>query len=166
MKRVTLAISIALAASLPALHAQAGEKKLQEGEVPKPVIEAVKKKYPKAKLLHFEHETDDGQSVFEVGLASANGRMEVELSPDGKILEEAVLIATRDLPAEVKKGLASSKYVKWTIKHVQRVIVEEKADSPTYEVLVADDGGMTELVMDKAGVITKEEVKHGDEDDD
>ncbi|HKC50067.1 MAG TPA: PepSY-like domain-containing protein [Myxococcota bacterium] len=166
MKRVTLAISIALAASLPVLHAQAGEKKLQEGEVPKPVIEAVKKKYPKAKLLHFEHETDDGQSVFEVGLASANGRMEVELSPDGKILEEAVLIATRDLPAEVKKGLASSKYVKWTIKHVQRVIVEEKADSPTYEVLVADDGGMTELVMDKAGVITKEEVKHGDEDDD
>src|SRR5258707_10495836 len=166
MNKVTLAISIALAASLPVLHARAGEKKLQEGEVPKPVIEAVMKKYPKAKLLHFEHETDEGQSVFEIGLESAGGKMEVELSPDGKILEEAVLIATRDLPAEIKKGLASSKYVKWTIKHVQRVIVEEKADAPTYEVLVADDGGVTELVMDKAGVITKEEVKRGDEDDD
>jgi len=166
MKRVTLAISIALAASLPALHAQAGEQKLQEGEVPRPVIEAVKKKYPKAKMVHFEHEADDGQSVFEIGLESSGGKMEVELSPDGKILEEAVLIATRDLPAEVKKGLASSKYVKWTIKHIERVIVEEKADAPTYEVLVADDGGVTELVMDKAGVITKEEVKRGDEDDD
>lgn len=166
MKKVTLAISIALAASLPALHAQAGEKRIREGEVPKPVIEAVKKKYPKAKMVHFERETEDGKSVFEIGLESPGEKMEVELSPDGKILEEAVLIATRDLPAEIKKGLAGSKYVKWTVKRVERVVVEEKADAPNYEVLVADDGGMTELVMDKAGVITNEEPKEGDEDDD
>jgi hypothetical protein len=166
MKKVALAITIALAASIPSLPAQAGEKKLKEGEVPRPVIDAVKKKYPKAKMVYFEHETEDGNSVFEIGLESVGKKVEVELSPDGKILEEAVPMEEREMPAEVKQGLARSKYVKWTVKRVERIVVEEKNDAPNYEVLVANDDSMTELVMDKSGVITKEEAKGGDEDDD
>jgi hypothetical protein len=166
MRRVTAAISIALAALLPGLRAQAGEKKIHEGDVPKPVIEAVKRKYPDARMTYFEHETEDGQSIFEIGLKRPSEKMEIELSPDGKILEEAVVIQVRDLPAEVKRGLAGSKYVKSTIKHIERVIVLEETDAPNYEVLVADDGGVTELVIDKAGVITNEDPKGGEEDDD
>jgi hypothetical protein len=166
MKKVALVIAIALAASIPSLHAQAGEKKLEEGEVPKPVIDAVKKKYPKAKMTHFEHETEDGQSVFEVGLEGPGGKTEVELSPDGRILEESVVIQLRDLPTEVRKGLAGSKYDKSTIRHIERIVVLEKNDAPNYEVLVADDRGVTEVVIDKSGVITKEETKGDDDDDD
>jgi len=157
MKNLALAMTIALAILAPALRAQTHEKKIKEAEVPKPVIDAVKQKYPKAKTIQFEQDTLDGKSIFEVGLENAGEKLDVIVSPDGTILEEEKPIKASDLPAEIKQGLAASKYAKWTVKSAERVVRDEKSDAPIYEILVAHKGGTTELILDEAGTITREE---------
>jgi hypothetical protein len=165
MKNLALATIVALAVAAPALLAQTHEKKIKEAEVPKAVIETVTNKYPKAKTIRFEQDTLDGKSIFEVGLENAGEKLDVSLSPEGRILEEEKRIKASDLPAEIKKGLAASKYAKWTVKSAERVVREEKDDAPIYEILVADKGATTELILDKAGTITKEEPKRKSDSD-
>jgi hypothetical protein len=167
MNQAGLATSIALAASLLlALHAQADEKEVPQADVPKSVIDSVSQKYPKARMTGFETTTDQGKTTFEIGLQNGDERLEVLLAPDGKILEEETSIAARDLPAEVKKGLAGSKYAKWAVERIERIVVAEKVDAPKYELLLADRNSTTEVVFDKAGTITKEEPKGKHERDD
>jgi Putative beta-lactamase-inhibitor-like, PepSY-like len=154
MKISGLAFIVALAASALPLRVQAVEKRIKEGDVPKPVIEAVQKKYPKAKMTEFEQ--DVAENVFEIRVETADETVTVSISPDGKIREEETRIKADALPADVKKGLAGSKYGKGTVKRVERVIRDEQADEPLYEVVVALNGSKTEVVMDKSGAITKE----------
>jgi uncharacterized membrane protein YkoI len=157
MKNTALAVALFLAVFALA-RAQAHEKNIKRADVPKPVIEAVKNKYPKAKMIEFEQDTKE--NVFEIRLENAGERLVVSVSPDGKIREEEQRMKAGALPAEVKKGLADSKYAKGTVKRVERVTIDEKDDAPIYEVVVALNGSTTEVVMDKTGAITKEK-SHG-----
>jgi hypothetical protein len=135
----------------------AGETPLKESDVPKAAIDAVKKKYPKAKLTGFAKLCDHDKTVYEVQIEDGKRRIDIDVSPEGKILEEEETIAADDLPKEVKKGLADSKYARWKIKKVERVIREEKDKDPSYEVVLQDGESRWEVVFDKAGKITKEE---------
>lgn len=171
MKRLVFLMTALLAVPLVATLARSeeGEKRLKQSDVPKPVLEKVKQKYPKAKLLGFEQENDKGKTIFEIELKDGGRKIDVDFSPDGKILAEEILLKTSELPAEVKTGLSGSKYAKWSIKKAERIITEENEAAPTYEVLVAGTGGdkgkMMEVELDKAGKITKEELKTEEEDD-
>lgn len=52
-----------------------------EPQMPQPVLDAVRQKYPAAKVLGFEKKVEGGKTVFEVKLG-------VDVSADGKILAE------------------------------------------------------------------------------
>jgi len=57
--------------------------------LPKEVSDALDAKYPKAKLDRAEKETEGDKISYEVRLTTAEGKkLEVELDPKGKILEE------------------------------------------------------------------------------
>jgi putative PepSY-like beta-lactamase-inhibitor len=70
------------------------EKAIAAKDLPKAVIEAVEKKYPKATLQEIMEETevkgkDEKLSAYELVLVTADKKeVEVRLSPDGKILED------------------------------------------------------------------------------
>jgi hypothetical protein len=140
-------------------RAVAEEKKIQKADVPKPVLDAVTKKYPSAKMVAFEFAEEEGKKLYEIGLEQSGTKMDVELSPEGKIEVEETVIKQSDVPGPVKAGLTSSKYKGWKTEKIERVIKEEKTDNPEYEFVVSTKGKKFELVFDKAGKLTKEENK-------
>ena len=64
------------------------EKQIAESELPKPVKDAVKAKYPNATIKKAEEITKDTTKSFEVILAVGDKQREVVLDPAGKILED------------------------------------------------------------------------------
>ena len=56
-------------------------------QLPKPVVEAVKKQFPNGELVEAEKEKDQGQMVYEVEVMVAGEEKEIEVSPEGKIVE-------------------------------------------------------------------------------
>jgi uncharacterized membrane protein YkoI len=136
------------------------EKSLKQAQVPRPVIDAVTRKYPNAKLKKFGQETEEGKEIYEVELVSAaREEVSVDVSPEGKILAEETTIKAAALPAPVKAALQGSKYKSWKIAKAERVIHEGKEDAPEYEVVVQSKKEKFEVVVDKEGKITKEEAK-------
>jgi hypothetical protein len=138
----------------------AEEKKVAESEVPKPVIQKVKKKYPTAKMTGFEMETEGGKSSYQVKIADGSKEMEVVCSPDGKIVAEEEKIGIEAVPEKVRQALKSNaKYGSWTVHHAERVILDEKTDAPTYEIKVVKGTTGAELVFTTEGKLTKTEEK-------
>jgi hypothetical protein len=161
----------ALLGSVPTLAAETtdkdepAEQALEQADVPKAVIDAVSKKYPKAQLKKFQKEQDGGKTVFEVELASGKDEVSVNVSPEGRILDEEILIKAGALPPQVKAGLDASKYKGWRISKIERVIHRENENAPEYEMLVTSRKQRFEVVLDKDGKITKEEAKSGKDTD-
>jgi hypothetical protein len=79
------------------------EKAIEAKDLPKAVVAAIEKRYPKATLKEIMEETgvkgkEEKLSAYEVVLVTADKKdVELRLSPDGKILEDTVAIK------EVKK---------------------------------------------------------------
>jgi hypothetical protein len=156
MQKGAIAALVFIGTSLPVF---AGEEKVKESEVPKATIEAVHKKYPKAKLVGCSKEDEDGKTTYEVQIEDGARKIDIDLSAEGKILAEEEVIGADALPKEVKAGLAASKYAKWTLKRAEKIVKEEKADDPSYELVLADPEHRAEVVFDKAGKLLKEEQK-------
>ena len=161
---VVVVVVAALVASVGVARAQ--ERKVTRADVSKAALDAVVKKYPDAKLRAFAKETDAGKVVFEVELASPRqGRVSVDVTPEGKIMAEETIIKVAAVPAVVKAGLAASKYEGWRVVKAERVIEQEKDESPIFELVVRSKHKTVEVVLDKDGRITREEQKApGDED--
>lgn len=147
--------------------ASAEEKKIPESQVPRPVIAAVGKKYPDAKLKGFEKETDQGKIRYEVSIVSTSkGSVDIDLSPEGKILAEETKIKTAALPKTVKNGVSTSKYQAWKVTGWEKVIENERDDQPFYEGVFLSKDKKVEVVFDAQGKITKEEDQAASEKDD
>jgi hypothetical protein len=147
------------------LAAQAAEKKIPQSQVPKPVIDAVAKKYPTAKIKGFEVDEEEGKKTYEASIDAGKGAMDVELTAEGKILAEESKLPATALPAAIKAGITASKYKGWKIKGAELVIKEEKTAEPFYEVVFTQKQAKVEVVFDKGGAITKEEVKDAKDKD-
>jgi hypothetical protein len=56
-------------------------------DVPAAVLNAVRAKFPDARLLEAERETEDGQTAYEIEIDNDGQELEVEISTTGDILE-------------------------------------------------------------------------------
>src|SRR5436189_2586174 len=100
MKTMLVVMESLLLASFATVTARAADnaaaepppKKLQKAEVPKVVLDAVTKKYPQAKLNSFEQEMSEGRMIYEISIDAGKGKMDVEVSPEGKIVAEESVI--------------------------------------------------------------------------
>ena len=136
----------------------AGESKISEAEVPKAVLDGVAKKYPAAKKTGFEREVEKGKTVFEVKLLNGGHKIDVDVSPEGTILEEEEEIAFDAAPAAVKAALASSsKYAKWTVKRAERVVTAGNHAEPHFEIVVTSGKNKAELVFSTDGKLLRTE---------
>lgn len=169
MTRPVLAAVAALAlALLVGSPLRADEKPVKESDVPKPAIDAVKKKYPGATLKGFSREEEGGKVTYEVEVevkgkdakgAAKTRAIDIDVSAEGKILAEEETISKDELPDAVKKALGASKYGSWEVKKVEKIVTEENEADPSFEVIVVTEGKKAEVVFDKSGKITKEEEK-------
>lgn len=79
---------------------------------PTAVTDAIAKAFPKAKVDGCKAEKEHGHDQFEVRVTKADAKKaEVDVSPDGKILQVEEKIAPAELPDAVKKAFAT-KYPK------------------------------------------------------
>jgi hypothetical protein len=154
MRFVVIAFALALGAT-----AFAEEKKITEAEVPRPVLDKVKKKYPTARMTAFELETENGKSSYEVKLSDGARQLEVVCAPDGKILAEEEKIGIDAVPEKVRQALKTTKYASWTFQHAERVTTHEKLDAPSYEIKVLNGNrnARAELLFTADGKLTRTE---------
>src|SRR5437868_304240 len=149
-----------LAGTALSVAALGREVKLTEAQMPRPALDAVHRKYPTGKALGYEKETERGRTLYEVKLTVGDQRIDVGLSAEGKVLVEETRIAVDALPAAVKAGLARSAYAKWSISGAEKVVEDEDASKPTYEVTLRDGAARAEVVLNTAGDVVKEEKQH------
>jgi hypothetical protein len=163
MNAFRLASSLFVVALL-STSVRADEELIALDKLPKAVLEAVKKRFPKAELLEAAKETDKDKTEYEITLKEAGVKIDVMLTPDGKITLIEKMIAAKDLPKAVTDAL-EAKYPKATYKTVEELtkvtagkeavdayeVLLVTADKKTYEVLLGTDGKIQETEEKKDG---------------
>ena len=135
--------------------ASATEKKLTEAEVPRPVVETVKKKYPKAKIVEYELESEDGQSLYEVKLVDGEQKIEVHCTKDGRVSLIETEIALETIPAAVRDALKKSKYADRKLERAEKLTTEDPAAPARYEIYLAAPAGRMKLIYDAQGKLER-----------
>lgn len=150
-----------------AAQARAGEQRIARADVPKPVLATIEKRFPSAKQLGFERETEKGKVIYEANLLDGTRRIDVDVSPEGALLVVEETIKLEAAPDAVRKGLAASKYAKMPVTKSEKVTHYEadKVTSVAFEFVVGPSAKRVEVVFAENGKILKEEPKAaGDED--
>jgi hypothetical protein len=141
---------------------QADEKKIPLNQVPRAVLDAVKARFVDAKLVGAETETEEGKTVYEIAITHKDQKIEVEVTPDGKITEYEKKIAAKDLP-KAATDVLEGKYPQATYKVVEEVtkVQDGQEKLAYYEVLLVTAANKKfEVVVTPQGKITKEEDKN------
>ena len=141
--------SLLLAAALVSTAARA------DTTCPAAVKTAIDKAFAKSTITKCKAEKENGHDQFEVKLTKADGTSaEVDVSPDGKILQVEEKIALDKVPAAVMKAFAA-KYPK-----AKADVAEKQTPAKgevTYELGFATDSGRKEATFSEAGKFIEEE---------
>jgi hypothetical protein len=96
-----MTVGIVWAAAAPAVCAE--EVPFQT--VPAAVTDALKARFPYARVLKVDRDTDGGRISYEFDLMAGNTKAEVEFSPQGQFIRSKERLAAADVPANVKDAL-------------------------------------------------------------
>lgn len=116
---------------------RAGEEKVALDKLPKAVGAAVAKRFPKAELIEAAKETVGDKVEYEVTVKDGGTKIDVTLTPDGKVTVIEKAIAAKDLPKAVSDAL-DAKYAKAKYTTVEEVtkVKDGKEALAYYEVLL------------------------------
>jgi uncharacterized membrane protein YkoI len=135
----------------------ADEEKIPLDKVPKPVMDAVKAKFPDAKLTGAAKETEGGKTIFEVAFTFKGHKYEVECSADGAFVAIDKQLDAKELPKAITKTL-EEKYPGAKYDVIEEVTKNDKIAEYEVELTTADKKKV-EVVLDPFGKILKEEKK-------
>ena len=149
MRQLALACAAVLVLSAPAW---AGDKVALD-KLPKPVAEAVAKRFPKAEAKSASKDGEGDKTVYEVSLKDGGKNIDVSLTAAGAITQIEQELAFKDLPKVVAETF-ETKYPKATYKIIEAVITVKDgketleyyeavlvtADKKTFEAEVLPDG--------------------------
>lgn len=135
--RWSLLLVVCVTHTLVFSHAFADDEKVPLDKVPSPVIDAVKKRFPKSEIVGAEKETENGKVTYEINLKDNGQNIDVILSAEGSIQTIEKEIAVKDLPKVVAEALAA-KYPKAICKKYEEVykVKDGKEALEYYEVLL------------------------------
>jgi hypothetical protein len=157
--RVVRFLCLALFAIVIIPAGRAGEEKVAIDKLPRPVVEAVKKRFPKAELKAASKETEDGKTEYEVAIVDGSTKIDVQLSPDGTITTIEKEVDFASLPDAVRGALEKA-YGKATYKKAEEIIKVQagKESLDCYEVVVEKaDKKKVEVQLESDGKLRKEE---------
>jgi hypothetical protein len=141
--------------------ARSDDKKVPLDKVPKPVMDAIKARFPGADVTSVEKETEDGKIIYDVELKHKDRKYEMDIEENGTVLEIEKEIVAKDVPAAVTKAV-EAKYPKSTIKEVMEVNkVKGKEETPIhYEVTIETSEKKTmEVIVSLDGKSVKTEAE-------
>lgn len=140
------------------------EENVALDKLPKAVMDAVAKRFPKIKMTGASKEKEDGKVLYEVTLKKDDKKIDVTVTEAGAItlIEQQLVFA--DLPKEVAKTF-EDKYPKAKFKIIESVskVADGKETLEYYEAkLVAADGKTWEVeVLADGKFKSASEVKSG-----
>jgi hypothetical protein len=147
--------------ALTAVCARADEEKVPLDKVPKAVLDAVKAKFPKAKLVGASTEKEDGKTVYEVAIKDGDTNIDVTVTPEGKITTVEKEITLKDVPKAVADAL-EAKYPKATVSKVEEISKDDKITEYEFLITTADKKKL-EVSFDPKGKFLEEEKKDKEE---
>lgn len=145
--------------------ASAQEKEIPVADVPKAVTEAAKAKFPHAKVVEAASETEDGKTVYELGMTQGDKKMDVTFEANGTLVVVEAVIPEADAPAAVKTAV-KAKYPGAKVDLIETVTkgpdLKDVADSYEFHLTTADKKTV-EVELDAKGKILKSEEAKKDE---
>jgi uncharacterized membrane protein YkoI len=156
--KFAFAAALGLVVLVMPARAQADEESVPLTKVPKPVLDAVKAKYPKAELKAATKETHANKTVtYEISIVNQGKKMAVSLDQKGEIEEVETEIAIQDLPHAVTDAIAA-KYPRATLKKAEEIVeIEDGKEEKEFEIeIVTSQGKSVELKVDANGKIDED----------
>jgi hypothetical protein len=124
------------------------------GGCPPAVTTSVMKAFPKATIGACKAEHEHGKDQFEVKLTKSNGeKVEVDVAPDGTVLQVEEKIAVDALPAAVKKAFGA-RYPKARMSGAEK---QTAGKDIRYEIAFSVDNGRKEATFAADGTFVEEE---------
>src|SRR5262245_19977272 len=93
---------VAFATLLLALPAAQAQDKSDLDKIPKKVMDALKAKFPKAKIEKWTKEKEGDVVVYDIEFKQEDRKFEADIKEDGAIHNWEKEVAAKDLPAPVK----------------------------------------------------------------
>jgi uncharacterized membrane protein YkoI len=138
----------------PAAAATEASDKIEISQLPKPVSDSVKKKYPKAEIRAAEKGDENGKTVYEISITNGKDKMDVTLDPAGKILLVEKEVLEKDLPKTVLATVKST-HPQATVKLCEELWKNDKLSG--YEVTIeTPDKKSVEVEFDATGKVVAE----------
>ena len=142
-------------ASLFAARVSFADPKPAADDCPAAVKTAITRAFPKSTITKCKPEHEHGRDQFEVKLTKDGGdAAEVDVTPDGKILQVEEKIPVDKVPPAVTKAFAA-KYPKAKLDSAEKQTPGKGA--PTYELAFATDRGRKEATFTENGTFVEEE---------
>jgi hypothetical protein len=122
------------------------DEKVPLDKVPAKILDGIKAKYPKAKILSAEKGDVDGTKVYEFQLEEGKKQWEASFTPDGKFFGSEELIT--ELPAKVKEAF-DGKYPAAKITKMEKETTGEGEKAKViYEIFVERGSDQYEIQYD------------------
>lgn len=154
---MSLVCVIGLVLAPPA--ARADDEKVPIDKLPAAVVEAVKAKFPDAQMVEAKKEKKGSETVFEVKTKHKGKKVDVKVTPEGKITEIERELAVADLP----KAVADALTAKYPGAKLEEAEEDDEGGKVTYEVKVSPASGKKlKVTLDPKGKVIKEEPADAD----
>ncbi len=122
---------------------------------PAVVTGAITRAFPKSSIAKCKAEHEHGTDQFSVDVVKADGtKAEVDVSPDGKVLQVEEQLAIEKVPATVTKAFAA-KYPNAKITAAEKQTPAH--GGPRYELAFTTDAGRKEATFSEGGKFIEEE---------
>ena len=102
MKSRWIWIGVGLLVAVLAFVLWPGDQRL-----PRPVREAIRKRFPSAQVIEAKERTRDGKAVYSVSLVQARRRADITVTGDGQVTRVVRDIAVDDVPRAAADALAA-----------------------------------------------------------
>lgn len=159
--RACVMVAVALLGGIRLVDEQAVAVK----DIPRAVMDVVKKRFPQGEITSASKEDDDDEQVYEVELKNAGKTVTVSVEEEGELVEIETEVVAGDLPKAVRESLGKA-YPGSRIEHAEEVIrfeddddVDGEAKETVYELAIRTaNGEMLEVTIATNGEIAPGET--------
>jgi len=163
MKTVLCVATAALVTGFPAWAENENDEKLQMENLTAEVAEAIEAEAAGGVIAHISSETEDGKKTFEAKITLNGQTREIEVTPDGTLIETSQKITLAEVPDAVRSAF-EAKAGGGEIEKVEKITAADHSVTYEAEVEMARDEEI-EVTVSADGKIVSEE-KNDDEADD
>jgi hypothetical protein len=129
MKKSMLTLSIMILLTVPGFGQKNEygdeEQSIKRDKVPKPVLAAFEKAYPKAHVKGYSMEKDNGKTVYEIESMDGDLHRDVSYDEDGTVVSVEESLPFAQLPKTVRDAV-SKDYPNAKVTRSERILKDEK----------------------------------------